>query len=91
MMKMSQEKIDHMAEFLENVSQAQKNLEKMLVELVPDNYLKPVRHLNNAQIEVLKAFHSLLETRIEGLEYIDKEIEKKSKKKVVRKEKVEVE
>jgi hypothetical protein len=90
-MKLSKKEIDHMAEFFNNLSQAQKNLEKMIVELVPDSYLKPVRHLNNAQIEVLKAFHSLLETRIEGLEYIDKEIEKKSKKKVVRKEKVEVE
>jgi hypothetical protein len=90
-MKMSKKEIDHMAEFFENLSQAQKNLEKVLVELVPDSYLKPARHLNKAQIEVLKAIHSLIENRINGLEYIDKEIDKKSKRKIVRKEKVEVE
>ena len=90
-MKMSSKDIDHMAEFFDNLSQAQKNLEKVLVELVPDSYLTPARHLNNAQIEVLKAIQSLIGNRIEGLEYIDKEINKKSKRKVVRKEKVEVE
>jgi len=87
---MSSKQIDHMAEFFNNLSQAQKNLETVMVELVPDSYLTPVRHLNNAQIEVLKAIQSLIKNRIEGLEYIDKEIDKKSKKKVVRKEKVEV-
>jgi len=80
-----------MAEFFENISEAQKNLEKVLVELVPDSYLKPARHLNKAQMEVLKAIQSLIENRINGLEYIDKEIDKKSKRKIVRKEKVEVE
>jgi hypothetical protein len=90
-MKMTSEEVDHMSEFFNNLSHAQKNLEKVLVDLVPKGYLKPVRHLNNAQIEVFKAIHSLIETRIEGLEYIDTEIEKKLKKKVVRKEKVEVE
>jgi hypothetical protein len=90
-MKMSSKEIDHMAEFFDNLSQAQKNLERVLVELVPDSYLKPARHLNNAQIEVFKAIQSLIESRIEGLEYIDKEMEKKSKRKVVRKEKVKVE
>lgn len=80
-----------MAEFFNNLSQAQRNLEKVLVEIVPENCLEPVRHLNNAQIEVLKAVQSLIANRIEGLEHIDKEIDKKTKTKIVRKEKVEVE
>jgi hypothetical protein len=88
---MNSKEIDHVAELTENLSKAQLNIEKLIVELIPQNYLKPVRHLNNAQIELFKAIHSLIETRIEGLEYIDKEIEKKSKKRIVRKEKVEVE
>jgi len=88
---MSKKEIDHMADVFNNLAQAQKNMEKVFVEVLPDSYLRPVRHLNNAQMEVLRAINSLIENRIEGLEYIGKEIEKKSKKKVVRKEKVEVE
>ncbi len=83
--------VHHMSEFLDNISQAQKNLEKVLVEMVPDNYLKPASHMNNAQKEVLKAIKSLIDNRIDDLEYIGKEIEKKSKRDIVRKEKVEVE
>jgi hypothetical protein len=88
---MSKQKVDHMAEAFNNLSQAQKHMEKVFIDLLPENYLKPVNHLNNAQMEVLRAINSLIENRIEGLEYIGKEIEKKSKKKVVRKEKVTVE
>jgi hypothetical protein len=80
-----------MADVFNNLAQAQKNMEKVFVEVLPDSYLRPVRHLNNAQMEVLRAINSLIENRIEGLEYIGKEIEKKSKKKVVRREKVDVE
>jgi len=88
---MSRKEVDHLADMLNNLAQAQKNLEKMFVEVLPDSYLKPVSHLNNAQVEVLKAINSIIENRIEGLEQIGDEIDKKSKKKVVRKEKVEVE
>ncbi len=88
---MSKKEIDRMSEVFNNLAQAQKNMEKVFVEVLPESYLKPVRHLNNAQMEVLKAINSLIENRIQGLEIIDKEIEKKSKKKVVLKEKVEVE
>lgn len=88
---MSKKEIDRMSEVFNNLAQAQKNMEKVFVEVLPKSYLKPVRHLNNAQMEVLKAIKSLIENRIQGLENIDKEIEKKSKKKVVLKEKVEVE
>jgi len=69
---MSRKEVDHLADMLNNLAQAQKNLEKMFVE-------------------VLKAINSIIENRIEGLEQIGDEIDKKSKKKVVRKEKVEVE
>lgn len=80
-----------MAEFFHNLSQAQRNLEKVLIEMVPDNCLEPVRHLNNAQIEVLKAVQSFISSRIEGLEQIDKEIDEKTKSKIIIKEKVKVE
>jgi hypothetical protein len=88
---MSKKEIDHMADLMNNLSQAQRNFERIMVEVLPDSYLKPVNHLNNAQIEVLKAINSLIENRIEGLEYISREIDKKSEVKHVRKEKVEVE
>jgi hypothetical protein len=88
---MSKKEIDHMADLMNNLSQAQRNFERIMVEVLPDSYLKPVNHLNNAQIEVLKAINSLIENRIEGLEYISSEIDKKSEVKHVRKEKVEVE
>ena len=78
---MSKKEIDHMADVFNNLAQAQKNMEKVFVEVLPDSYLRPVRHLNNAQMEVLRAINSLIENRIEGLEYIGKEIEKKSKRK----------
>ena len=80
-----------MAEFFHNLSQAQRNLEKVLIEIVPDTCLEAVRHLNNAQIEVLKAVQSFISNRIEGLEQIDKEIDKKTKSKIIKKEKVVVE
>lgn len=88
---MSKREIDHMADLMNNLSQAQRNFERIMVEVLPESYLKPVNHLNNAQIEVLKAINSLIENRIEGLEYISSEIGKKSEVKHVRKEKVEVE
>ncbi len=83
--------VHNMNEFLNNIAKAQKNLEKVLVEMVPDNYLKPASHMNNAQKEVLKAIKSLIDNRIDDLEYIGQEIEKKSKRDIVKKEKVEVE
>ena len=83
--------VHNMSEFLNNISQAQKNLEKVLVEMVPDNYLKPASHLNTAQKEVLKAIKCLIDNRINDLEDIGKEIEKKSKRDIVKMEKVEVE
>jgi hypothetical protein len=88
---MSKQEIDYMAEFFHNLSQAQRNLEKVLIEIVPETCLEPVRHLNNAQIEVLKAVQSFISNRIEGLEQIDKEIDKKTKSKIIKKEKVVVE
>jgi hypothetical protein len=88
---MSKKEIDHMADLLDNLSQAQRNFERVVVEVLPESYIKPVNHLNNAQIEVLKAIGSLIENRIEGLEYISSELEKKSEVKHIRKEKVEVE
>ena len=80
-----------MADFFSNLADAQKNLEKVLVEVMPDSYLKPLGHLNNAQIEVLKAVHAIIDNRINGLEEVGEEMEKRRKSKTVRKEKVEVE
>ena len=88
---MSKKEIDNVAEFFKNLSQAQRNLENVLLEVVPESCLEPVRHLNTAQIEVLRAVQSLISSRIEGLERLDEEIDKKTKSKEVRKEKVTVE
>jgi prefoldin subunit 5 len=88
---MSKKEIDTMAQLFNNLSNAQRNLEEVLIEVLPDTYVKPVHHLNNAQIEVLKAVQSMIDNRINGLESLGDELEKKSKKPRVRKEKVEVE
>ena len=88
---MSKREIDYMAEFFDNLADAQKNLEKVLVEVMPESYLKPLGHLNKAQIEVLKAVHAVLENKITGLEEVGEEMESRVKTKTVRKEKVEVE
>lgn len=88
---MSKSQVGHLSELFQNLSQAQRNFDKAMVALLPENYIEPANHLMNANIEVLKAISSLIDNRIEGLEYMGAELQKKQEKTTVKREKVEVE
>ncbi|MCP8322310.1 MAG: hypothetical protein H3Z52_15440 [archaeon] len=63
--------------------------DKVFIETLPKRYAEPAEHLINAKIELLSAFKSILDKRIERLNEIRERVKEKAE--VAKKEKVQVE
>ncbi|MGQ9719325.1 MAG: hypothetical protein ACUVWK_05765 [Nitrososphaerales archaeon] len=63
--------------------------DEIFLETLPKRYAEPAEHLINARIELLSAFKSVLDKRIERLKEFKERVKEKGE--AVKKEKVEVE
>ncbi|MCP8314048.1 MAG: hypothetical protein H3Z53_06715 [archaeon] len=64
--------------------------DKVFIETLPKKYAEPAEHFINARIELLSAFKSILDRRIERLNEIRERVKERAEE-VAKKEKVQVE